>query len=160
VLCWNRTETRAHQLAQALAAEGAAAEAVPDLEAAVRSADVVTTCTRANAPLVRGAWLDLGAHLDLVGGYDAYTREADDDCIRASRIYVDRRETAMDVADIAVPLKAGILRESDIVGDLYDLAVGRASPRGSPSEITFFKNAGGAHLDLITAESVFSLLNQ
>jgi ornithine cyclodeaminase len=133
---------------------------VPELGAAVRSADVVTTCTWAKSPLVGGAWLNLGAHLDLVGGYDAYTREADDDCIRASRIYVDRRETAMDVADIAVPLKAGILCESDIVGDLYDLAVGRVSPRGSPSEITFFKNAGGAHLDLITAESVFSLLNQ
>ena len=160
VLYWNRTATRARQLAQALAAEGASAEAVPDLEVAVRAADLVTTCTRTNAPLVRGAWLKRGAHLDLVGGYDLHTREADDDCIRAGRIYVDRRETAMDVADIAVPLQAGTLRESDIVGDLYDLVAGRAAPRRSRSEITFFKNAGGAHLDLMTVELVFSIVNQ
>jgi len=160
VLCWNRTGTRALQLARSIAAEGVKAEAVPDLEAAVRSADMVTTCTRTNAPLVCGAWLKPGAHLDLVGGYDLYTREADDDCIRAGRVWVDRRETAMDVADIAVPLEAGTLRESDIVGDLYDLSAARASPRRSASEITFFKNAGGAHLDLMTAEFVFSFANQ
>lgn len=155
VLCWNRNEPRAARLAEDLSAEGAAAEAVRDLEAAVRSADIVTSCTRANAPLIRGTWLKPGAHLDLVGGYDLGTREADDACLRVSRVYVDRRETANDVADIAEPLRTGVLRESGILGDLYDLATGRAEPRRSPSDITFFKNAGGAHLDLMTAELIF-----
>ncbi|HEX3429620.1 MAG TPA: hypothetical protein VHT03_01935 [Rhizomicrobium sp.] len=158
LLCWNRTGDRAAQLAQALSAEAASAEAVPDLEAALGSADIVTSCTRATAPLIRGSCLKAGAHLDLVGGYDLHTREADDECIRVSHVYVDRRETAMDVADIAAPLESGILRESDIAGDLYDLATGRAPSRYAASEITFFKNAGGAHLDLMTAEIVFSLL--
>jgi ornithine cyclodeaminase/alanine dehydrogenase-like protein (mu-crystallin family) len=160
VLCWNRTEERAERLARLLSAEGFRASAVSDLEAAVRSADIVTTCTRATAPLIRGAWLKPGTHLDLIGGYDRSTREADDDCIRASRVYVDRRETAMDVADIAGPLKTGLLLESDILGDLYDLAAGCAPARGAASDITFFKNAGGAHLDLMTTELIFSLLNQ
>src|SRR5438105_3695445 len=160
VLCWNRSEARATRLAEALSAEGVGAEPSADLETAVRCADIVTTCTRANAPLVRGSWLRPGAHLDLVGGFDLYTREADDDCVRLSRVYVDRRETAVDVADIAEPLKAGTLRKNGILGDLYDLATGRAQARRSASEITFFKNAGGAHLDLMTAELIFSLLNQ
>lgn len=160
VLCWNRTEARAAELAQMLSADGVAAEVVPDLEPAVRSADIVTTCTRVNSPLIRGEWLKPGTHLDLVGGYDLNTREADDACIRIARVYVDRRETAKDVADIADPLKAGVLLESDILGDLYDLAAGRREPRRKPSDITLFKNAGGAHLDLMTAEFVFSLVDQ
>ena len=160
VLCWNRSEERAVQLARMLSAEGAAAAAVTDLEAAMHGADIVTSCTRSESPLICGSWLRPGTHLDLVGGYDLLTREADDACVRASRVYVDRRETAKDVADIAAPLKAGILEEDGILGDLYDLAAGAAPPRRSPSEITFFKNAGGAHLDLMTAEFIFSLINQ
>jgi ornithine cyclodeaminase/alanine dehydrogenase-like protein (mu-crystallin family) len=160
VMCWNRTEPRAAQLAEALAAEGTVAVPVAHLEDAVRSADIVTTCTRANAPLICGRWLKAGAHLDLVGGYDLNTREADDDCIGVGRVFVDRRETAMDVADIAVPLESGILGEKEILGDLYDLAGARGRPRRSPSEVTIFKNAGGAHLDLMTAELVFRLLDQ
>ncbi|HLY06541.1 MAG TPA: hypothetical protein VKR31_12410 [Rhizomicrobium sp.] len=160
VLCWNRSEARAAQLAEALSAEAVAAEAVPDLEAAVRVADIVTSCTRAHSPLLRGDWLKPGTHLDLVGGYDLDTREADDACVRVARVYVDRRETAKDVADIARPLEEGVLREGDILGDLYDLCAGRPPPRRSPADITFFKNAGGAHLDLMTAELVFSVLNQ
>ena len=160
VLCWNRTFERARQLARSLVSDGMAAEAITRLEEGVRAGDVVSTCTRANEPLIRGAWLRPGTHLDLVGGFDMGTREADDDCVRRSRVYVDRRETSRDVADIGAPLAGGILRESDILGDLYDLAAGSAPPRGSPWEITFFKNAGGAHLDLMTAELVFSLLEQ
>lgn len=158
VLCWNRTEQRAHRLAGLLSAEGATATAVQDLESAVRSADVVTACTRTNEPLIRGEWLNAGTHLDLVGGYDMHSREADDACLRRSRVYVDRRETALDVADIAVPLKSGLLLKSGILGDLYDLAAGSDAPRRSAQEITIFKNAGGAHLDLITSELIFSLL--
>lgn len=158
VLCWNRTDARAAELAGTLSAAGVAAEPVADLGTAVRSADIVTTCTRAKVPLIRGEWLKPGAHLDLVGGYDMQTREADEACIRRARVFVDRRETAMDVADIAKSLEAGILLLDDIVGDLYDLAAGRAPPRRSPAEITLFKNAGGAHLDLMTAELVFSSL--
>jgi ornithine cyclodeaminase len=62
------------------------------------------------------------------------------------------------VADIAVPLKSGLLLKSGILGDLYDLAAGSDAPRRSAQEITIFKNAGGAHLDLITSELIFSLL--
>ena len=160
VLCWNRTAARAAQLAETLQSEGTPAEVAPDLEAGVRAADVITACTRSHVPVVRGEWLKPGVHLDLVGGYDLNTREADDSCLRVARVYVDRRETAKDVADIALPLEAGVLRESDILGDLYDLATGRASGRKSSGEITFFKNAGGAHLDLMTADLVFSLVNQ
>jgi ornithine cyclodeaminase len=159
VLIWNRTAKRAAEVAKSLAAEGVAAEAVDDLDGATRMADVITTCTRSHAPLVKGANLKPGAHLDLVGGYTPETREADDEAARRSLIFVDRRESAFHgVGDILGPIASGAIREADVQGDLYDLAPGKIAGRRSPTDITYFKNAGGGHLDLMTAETVFRLL--
>jgi ornithine cyclodeaminase len=132
---------------------------VDDLDNATRMADVVTTCTRSHTPLVKGANLKPGAHLDLVGGYTPETREADDEAARRSIIFVDRRESAFHgVGDILGPIASGAIRESDVKGDLYDLVQGRIAGRTSPSDITFFKNAGGGHLDLMTCETVYRQL--
>lgn len=159
VLIWNRSEPRAREVAASLAQEGFAAEPVADLDAATRIADVITTCTRSHVPLVKGALLKTGAHLDLVGGYVPETREADDDAARRARIYVDRRESAFaGVGDILGPIASGAIRESDVLGDLYDLVPGKVPARRSNDEITLFKNAGGGHLDLMTTEVVFRRL--
>ena len=118
-------------------------------------ADVITTCTRSHEPLVKGANLKPGTHLDLVGGYTPQTREADDEAARRGLIFVDRRESAFHgVGDILQPIESGAIREADVLGDLYDLAPGKIAGRRSPSDITFFKNAGGGHLDLMTAEVI------
>lgn len=159
ILIWNRTSERATRVAALLAAEGFEAEATVDLAAAIRVADIVSTCTRSHTPLVRGADLRPGVHLDLVGGYTSATREADDEAARRARIFVDRRESALDgVGDILGPIASGAIRETDIIGDLYDLVSGQVPGRSSPSDITFFKNAGGAHLDLMTAEVILRQL--
>jgi ornithine cyclodeaminase/alanine dehydrogenase-like protein (mu-crystallin family) len=159
VLVWNRTRERAEQLAAQLMQEGVASEVCDDLGAATRSADIVCTCTRSREPLIRGADLQPGTHLDLVGGYSPTTREADDEAVRRARVFVDRRESAFDgVGDIVQPIANGALREADVLGDLYDLVGGGAAGRTSPSDITLFKNAGGAHLDLMTAELIVARL--
>jgi ornithine cyclodeaminase len=161
VLIWNRTPARAVELAAALGETGVAATAVDDLDAAVRRADIVTACTRAHDALVKGACLRPGVHLDLVGGYTPETREADDEAARRSLIFVDRRESAFKgVGDILQPIANGAIRESDVLGDLYDLIGGGVAGRRTPSDITFFKNAGGAHLDLMTAEAVLERLER
>jgi len=157
VLVWNRTAERAGRLAAALRSEGVAAEAVADLDAATREADLVSTCTRAHAPLIKGANLEPGAHLDLVGGYTPETRESDDAAAKRARIFVDRRESAFHgVGDILQPIDSGAIKDSDVLGDLYDLAPGKIEGRRAPDEITMFKNAGGGHLDLMTAEVVYA----
>jgi len=158
VLVWNRTAARAHAVAARLADEHVAAEAVDDLRAAVRAADVVTTCTRSHEPLVHGVDLAPGTHLDLVGGYTPKTREADDEAARRARVFVDRRESAFHgVGDILQPIANGAITEADVLGDLHDLVAGRQGRR-SPDEITLFKNAGGGHLDLMTAAFVHERL--
>ena len=160
VLIWNRTRERAVAVAAQLSRDGIAAEAVDDLAAATRSADIISCCTRSHHPLVLGADLQPGVHLDLVGGYKPDTREADDEAARCARVFVDRRESAFHgVGDILQPIASGAIRESDVLGDLYDLVGGRVEGRRSASDITFFKNAGGGHLDLMTAALVFQLLS-
>jgi ornithine cyclodeaminase/alanine dehydrogenase-like protein (mu-crystallin family) len=151
VLVWNRNGDRAANLAARLGKEGIPATGVSDLEAAARRADIISTATMAREPLIHGAWLKPGPHLDLVGAYNAGMREADDDCMRRARIFCDFRASAMDVGEILSPLASGAISESDLLGDLYDLAQG-APGRLSADDITIFKNAGGAHLDTMTAE--------
>lgn len=151
VLVWNRSPERARALAAELGAEHA-----PELEPAVRAADVVTCCTRSRAPLVRGEWLRPGQHLDLVGGFTPETREADDAAARRALVFTDLRESAFHgVGDILGPIAAGVMTEADVLADHYDLCAGRVPGRRAPGDITLFKNAGGGHLDLMTAELVW-----
>jgi ornithine cyclodeaminase/alanine dehydrogenase-like protein (mu-crystallin family) len=159
VIVWNRTIARADALATRLRQDGLAAEATSDLDGATRLADMITTCTRSHEPLIRGKNLRPGVHLDLVGGYTRETREADDEAARRARIFVDRRESAFHgVGDILEPIASGAIKETDVIGDLYDLA-GGASGRQSETDITFFKNAGGGHLDLMTCAVVVEQLS-
>ena len=159
VIIWNRSVARARDLVTLLSREGVHAEITDDLDSATRSADIITTCTRSHTPLVKGANLRPGTHLDLVGSYTPETRETDDAVARRARIFVDRRETAFaGVGDILQPIASGAIRESDVLGELHDLVTGAVAGRTSTSEITLFKNAGGAHLDLMTCEVVLRSL--
>jgi ornithine cyclodeaminase len=153
VLIWNRTPQRAFQVATALQDElGLPVEVADDLEQAAGQADIISTATMAREPFLKGGWLRPGQHLDLVGSYGPDTREADDTCIRRSRVFVDSRQSALHgVGDILGAIGSGALQRDGIVADLYELAAGAAG-RMDADDITLFKNAGGAHLDLMTAE--------
>ncbi len=126
----------------------------PDLEAAVRRAHVIATTTMTTKPLIRGDWLQPGTHLDLIGAYRPDMREADNDCFRRARVFVDARATTLHhIGELMVPLKEGAITEGDVIADFYDLPAGRFA-RQSPDEITLCKNGGGAHLDLMTARYI------
>ncbi len=110
-------------------------------------------------PLIKGANLKPGVHLDLVGGYTEQTREADDEALKRALVFVDRRESAFaGVGDILQPIASGAITKADVLGDLYDLVGGAVAGRRSPGDITLFKNAGGGHFDLIATEVVFQQL--
>ena len=154
VIIWNRTRERAEALAQKLTDTGREIEVSGDLEAAVSQGDVVSCATMANEPIVKGAWLKPGAHLDLVGAFTLEMREADDEAIAKGRLFVDARDTTVhEIGELMTPIAAGTISESDILGDLFDLA-GGTQGRRSADEITVYKNGGGAHLDLMTARAV------
>ena len=155
VLVWNRTSARAEAMADQLSQDGISVEVVPDLETAVREADIVTTATMATQPILRGDWLRAGTHVDLVGGFSEETREADDAVFSRGRVYVDCMDSALDgVGDIDGPLRTGAIGKKDLLGDLFDLVPGSLAGRRGVDEITVFKNAGGAHLDLMIASAL------
>jgi ornithine cyclodeaminase len=159
VTLWNRTRSRAVSTAFALSASGLEPAIADDLEDAVRDADIVSCATLSPTPLVRGAWLKKGAHLDLVGAYLPAMREADDDAVRRARVYVDSRATApKGSGDIAIPLKKKVLAQKDIQGDLFELCRGKAKGRKRKDEITLFKSTGLALEDLAAATLVWNAL--
>jgi ornithine cyclodeaminase len=152
VTLWNRTHSRAVALAFGLTVTGVEATIADDLEAAVRDADVVCCATLATEPIVRGAWLKPGAHVDLVGGFTPRMREADNDTIKRARVYVDTRAGATrEAGDIVIPLRRGILTKKGIRGDLFELCRGKAKGRTADKQITLFKSVGTAIEDLAAA---------
>ncbi len=79
-------------------------------------------------------------------------READDEAVRRATVFCDTREGApTESGDLVQPLKSGVLSESGIVADLYDLCRGKHAGRSSDDEITFFKSTGAALEDLAGA---------
>jgi alanine dehydrogenase len=154
VMLWNRSRARAERLAQDLQ-DRFAVDIADDLETAVRQADIVSCATLSTEPLVRGAWLKPGAHVDLLGGFTPNMREADDEAVRRARVYVDTRAGAKEAGDIVDPIRRGIIQESDIQGDLFDLCRGTAAGRKTSAEITLFKSVGTAIEDLAAAMLVW-----
>ena len=156
VRIWNRTFANAEKVAASLKAEGMDAEAVDNLDRALGDTDIVSSATIATTPLVKGALLKPGTHIDLVGGFAPGMRESDDDAIRRARVYVDTRAGAMkEAGDIVQPLASGVLKAEDIVADLYELARGEKPGRGSADEITLFKSVGAALEDLAAGVTVY-----
>ncbi|MCJ7997653.1 ornithine cyclodeaminase family protein [Rhizobium cremeum] len=149
---WGRNPANAETTAAEAREMGFNAAACADLEAAARDADIISCATLSSEPLVHGAWLKPGAHLDLIGAFKPNMRESDDEAVHRASIFVDTREGAMSEAgDILQPLKAGIIRETDIRADLFDLAAGRHKGRSTNHEITLFKSVGAALEDLAGA---------
>lgn len=153
---WNRDAAKADVLAAQL--DGSlSVNAAPGLQAAVGRADIISAATLSTEPLIKGAWLQPGAHVDLVGGFTPKMREADDDCVRRASVFVDTRAGASkEAGDIVQPLQSGVITDADIKGDLFDLCRGVHKGRVSEAEITYFKSVGTAIEDLSAAILVYS----
>lgn len=167
VAIWGRTPARAEALAVELAASlpkalgrSVAVRAVADRRAATAEADIVSCATLSKAPLVEGAWLREGQHLDLVGAYTPEMRECDDKAAWRARLFVDTRAGALkEAGDILQPLANGTIENDDIIADLFELARGQQSGRlpGDATTITLFKSVGAALEDLAAAELAVGL---
>lgn len=147
---WGRSKDKAERVAKSLK-DSLDVEVVSDLETAVRKADVVSVATLSSDPVVFGAWLKPGTHLDLVGSYKPNMRETDDLAIKRSRIFIDTEHAISETGDLAIPLSNGTLAEDKIVGDLLQLCRGEIKGRLQEAEITLFKSVGHASEDLIGA---------
>ena len=156
VRVWNRSPAAAAALAADWRAQGLDAQAVDGLEDAVRAADIVSCATLARAPLVRGAWLRPGSHLDLIGSFAPDMREADGDALRDARVYVDTLEAPTKAGDLLAAVAEGAWQPDALCGTLTELCRGQAPALPLPSGRTVFKSVGSALEDLAAAMLVFA----
>ncbi len=160
VAIWGRTPAKAEALAARFNSGDMkhlkiAAHAASDIERTIGAADIISCATLAQQPLVQGAWLKKGQHLDLVGGFTPAMREADDEAVARSRVFVDTRQGASkEAGDIVQPLNNGTLQPERIVADLFELCREEKRGRQAAGDITLFKSVGTALEDLAAAELV------
>ena len=151
VVIWSRDHEKALALYEIARRDVDADVSETQLDA-VRDADVVCTVTASPEPIMRGEWLRPGAHVNAVGASLRTTRELDTETVRRSRIYVDRRESALNEAgDLLIPIQEGAITADAIVGEIGEVLIGKVQGRRSDSEITLFKSLGLAVEDLACA---------
>jgi alanine dehydrogenase len=107
--------------------------------------------------VIRGAWLNPGSHVNLVGAHTASTRESDSELIARSRVYVDSIDSAFSEAgDILIPLQQGAIARSHVIGEIGALLLERISGRRDAREITVYKSLGLVAQDLVAAYAVYA----
>jgi len=157
VTVFGRSPAKVQAMISDLRGEPFETVAAGSLEDAVNNADIICCATTATVPLIRGAWLKPGTHLDLVGAFKPEMREADEDAVAKASVYVDSRRGALhEAGDILIPLRQGVIKETHVRGDLFELARGEKPGRESRDEITLFKSVGMALEDLAAAELVLA----
>lgn len=153
-----RHEERAKRTAaeiRSLIGDGVEVELATSLEKVVPVADIVCCATSSAQPVLAGKWLRPGAFVDLVGGFSPTKREADDEVVQRSRLFVDTYEGALaEAGDLLQPLESGLITRDRIEGELSDLVSGRATGRRGADEITLFKSVGTAIEDLAAVKLI------
>src|SRR5690606_26313627 len=115
----------------------------------------------ATEPIVRGAWLSPGAHLDLVGAFTPLMREADDEAVARASLFADKREACLqEPGDFTQPIKAGVISESSVLADLFSLTREEHPGRTRRDAGTLLTSVGLALEVLVAAQLVVRLERQ
>jgi ornithine cyclodeaminase len=147
---WSRRPEHAARLAERLAAHGlpARAAAAPD----PRGFDIVSAATLSEVPLVRGAEVDPGTHVDLVGAFRPTMRESDSALLARATLVVDTRSGGLaEAGDVVQAIAEGAITGEHVVADLAELCRGAHPGRRDAGEVTVFKSVGWAGEDLAAA---------
>jgi ornithine cyclodeaminase len=132
-----------------------AIEPVATVRAAIQGADIVCAVTSAREPVIAGEWLEPGCHVNAVGSSVPTARELDTAAVKRARLYVDRRESAVNEAgDFLIPRKEGAIGDEHILAELGEVLIGVAPGRRSSGEITLFKSLGLAVEDVAAARRI------
>jgi ornithine cyclodeaminase len=155
---WSRNRDSAESLAKVAREKfGLDAAAVGSASEAVTGLDIVCATTSATEPVLLGEWLTPGTHVNAVGASQRHAREIDSATVVRSRLYVDRRESALkEPGDIIVPIENGEITPDHILGEVGEVLIGTAPGRTSDSDITLFKSLGLAIEDLASAHFLYA----
>ena len=156
VRVWSRTRANAERFAREENARGAVkVEAMASPEDAVRDADLVCTTTAAQEPVLRGAWLSPGAHVNAAGACFAKSRELDTDAVLKARFFTDCRESCLNEAgDFLIPRAEGAIDDAHLLGEIGSVFLGKLPGRISERDITIYESLGIAIEDLAAAHYI------
>lgn len=162
VKVWSRTQANAEKFCQREAeVHGVTMEPVDTAEQAVRGADIICTTTWAAEPILKGEWVDDGAHINAVGASVPFMRELDTAAVVKSRLFVDRRQSTVNEAgDFLFPKKEGAITDDHIVAEIGELLVSGTRGREAQQEITMFKSLGIALEDVAAAHHIYRKMHE
>jgi ornithine cyclodeaminase/alanine dehydrogenase-like protein (mu-crystallin family) len=158
IVVWGRSPHRAQAFSERMQAElNVPIAAAGVVREAVADADIICTVTSAAEPILKGAWVRPGTHLNLVGSsYDGPT-EVDNDLVIRSRFIVDSREGVLNQgAEFLRAKAAGLISNDHIVAEIGQVLAGEIEGRRSPEDITVYKSLGHVVQDLATAWALYS----
>jgi len=156
VRLWSRNRANAERFARAEAGSaGVPIEVVGTADEAVRGADLVCTTTASKEPVVRGAWLSPGVHVNAVGSCFPTSRELDTDAVRRARLYTDCRESCVNEAgEFLIPRGEGAITDAHLLGELGEVLLGKLEGRASRDDVTLYESLGVAVEDLAAAHVI------
>ncbi len=159
VRVWGRDFGRAQVFAAEMSVEtGIRVRAVAGAQAAVDEADIICTLTSSKTPVLLGAWVAPGAHLNLVGSSYAGPVEVDHDLVLRARLIADSREGVLaQGAEVLAAKAAGLIDDAHVVGEIGEVFDGRLAGRQSPDQITAYKSLGHIVQDLASAQALMEL---
>jgi ornithine cyclodeaminase/alanine dehydrogenase-like protein (mu-crystallin family) len=154
---WSRRPESARRFAaEAFDRLGLIVEPMNSPRLAVEGADLICTVTAATEPVLERGWISPGAHINAVGACTPNARELDAATVAASRLFVDRRESALaEAGDFLLARGEGKVADDHILGELGEVLEGSVPGRRTGDEITLFKSLGIAVEDLAAGAHVY-----
>ncbi len=157
VRVWSRDPAHARAFAERESGRcGCSIEPVSSAREAVQGADLICTVTASREPVLQGDWIAAGAHVNAVGASFKGARELDTRAVVRARLYVDRRESALNEAgDFLIPREEGAIGDDHIAGEIGDVLLGKVPGRRSAEEVTLFKSLGLGVEDVAAAHLIY-----
>jgi ornithine cyclodeaminase len=153
IYVWGRNKEKALNLVEKLNSEFDI-EAVDTIEEKLADADIVSCATLSKEALILGKYIQPGQHYDLVGSFKPNMREVDDELIANVDVFIDSAMAKKESGDLKIPLENGVISESSIKADLFELSREEKKGRTSQAQITLFKSVGHALEDFTAARLV------
>jgi ornithine cyclodeaminase/alanine dehydrogenase-like protein (mu-crystallin family) len=150
VRVWGRDAARAEAFAEhASKVSGLPVQAMAEAERAVAGAAIVCTVTGAADPILKGAWLAPGTHVNLVGSSGPAQAEADEAVVTRGRFFADHREHVLaHGGEYLRAVASGAADETAIAAEIGEVYARTAPGRTSADQITVYKSLGHAVQDL------------
>lgn len=158
LVVWGRSPERARTFAERMQSDLAIpVTAAESAEQAAAQADIICTVTSATEPILKGAWVKPGTHVNVVGSSHAGPVEVDNDLVVRARFFADSREGVLQQgAEFLRAKQAGLIDDSHLVAEIGEVLARPTKGRRQEHEITIYKSLGHIAQDLATAWALYT----